>query len=134
MTQEDAGGREIRIRLDSGGARDLGALHRWLSREEWFVRAERDYGLRVTYREEDGTERMAYPDGPPMGSLFAELVLWVVGTAVAPAFEDLYTRVKAAVRAWADNSGADMPRLEVGTPGLDDTDEGTDDGEGEGIR
>jgi len=149
MTQEDTGDRQIHIRLDGGGARDLGALHRWLSREDWFVQAEREHGLRVAYREEDGTERPAGPDGPPMGGLIPELVLLVASSALTPVFEDLYTRAKAAVRAWADNSGTRTPRVDATTPhaghanvgeagtgqaGADHADEGTDDGEGGRIR
>lgn len=131
----DEGCRQIHIRLDGGGARDLGALHRWLSREDWFVHAEREYGLRVAYREEDGTERAAGPDGPPMGGLITDLVLLVAGAAIGPVFDDLYTRAKAAVRAWAENSGVDSPHVGTGTSGTgasggEGPDEGTDDGEG----
>ncbi|SEN75157.1 hypothetical protein [Actinacidiphila rubida] len=135
--QGDGGGRQIRIRLQGGSQRDLGALHRWLGREDWFARAERDSGLRVAFPEEDGTARETGPEGPPMGGVITELVLVVAGAAMSPAFEDLYTRVKAAVRAWADNSGARPPHVDTGTRGGDDgPDPGsrTDDGEGEGIR
>jgi len=142
----DEGCRQIHIRLEGGGARDLGALHRWLSREDWFVDAEQEYGLRVAYREEDGTERPAGPDGPPMGGLITDLVLLVAGAAIGPVFDDLYTRAKAAVRAWAENSGVDTPQVGTGTPGGtsgneasggasgEGPDEGTDDGEGGRIR
>jgi hypothetical protein len=125
----DEGRRQIHIRLEGGGARDLGALHRWLSREDWFVHAQQEYGLRVAFREEDGTERAAGPDGPPMGGLITDLVLLVAGAAIGPVFDDLYTRAKAAVRAWAENSGAEPPHVGTGTPG-DGPGEGTDDGEG----
>ncbi|MBY8879019.1 hypothetical protein [Actinacidiphila acidipaludis] len=148
MTQEDAGDRQIHIRLEGGGARDLGALHRWLSREDWFAQAQREHGLRVAYREENGTERPAGPDGPPMGGLITELVLVVASSAMTPVFEDLYTRAKAAVRAWADNSGARRPRVAAtntdpaaGAAGrtadddaADPSDDGTDDGEAGRIR
>lgn len=135
--QGDEGGRRIHIRLRKASPQDVGALYRWLGREDWFVRAERENGLRVVFPEGDGAERQDGPYGPPMGGLVTELVLVVAGAAMTPVFEDLYTRVTAAVRAWADNSGADAPHVETGTRGADDgPDPGsrTDDGEGEGIR
>lgn len=146
MTQGERGdgNRQIHIRLQGGSARDLGALHRWLSREDWFARAEQEYGLRVAYREVDGTERSAGPDGPPMGGLITELVLVVAGGALNPVFEDLYTRAKAAVHAWAGNSGAAAPQVDrdaqdadgcgPGTIGGDAPGPETGDGEGEGAR
>lgn len=111
MTHGDANSRRIRIRVEGNPARDLGALLRWLGREDWFTQAQREYGLKVAYCEEDGTERETRPEGPPMGGLITELVLVVTGAAMTPVFEDLYKRAKAAVRAWADNSGADMPQV-----------------------
>ena len=136
MTHENAGGHQIHIRLDGGGPGDLESLHRWLSREDWFVHAERQYGLRVAYREDDGTEPAPGPDGPQMGGLITELVLVVTSAAMTPVFEDLYTRAKAAVSAWADNSGAEPPRVDRtdSTGGTGGTDDGTEDGEGGRIR
>lgn len=116
MTHGGAGSRRIHIRVEGDQARDLGALHRWLSREDWFRQAQAEYGLKIAYREENGTERDARPDGPPMGGLITELVLVVAGAALAPAFEDLYTRAKAAVCAWAGNSGVDAPQVDTGPP------------------
>lgn len=156
MTQGEHGDedrRQIHIRLEGGGARDLGALHRWLSREDWFVHAEREYGLRVAYHEQDGTESPVGPNGPPMGGLVTELVLLLAGAVAGPVFDDLYTRAKAAVGAWAKNSGTTAPQVGSDTPerapgpegpreesdGASGVasgagpDERADDGEGEGI-
>jgi hypothetical protein len=109
MTHADGGQaaqrRGIRIRVSGDDARDLGALHRWLSREEWFAQAEERDQLEVAYRERNGTERVIDADqvGPPMGGGILELVLVITGVAIAPVFEDLYAHAKVAVRAWAAN-------------------------------
>jgi hypothetical protein len=105
--------RRIRIRIDGDDARDLRALHSWLSLEEWFAEAEAAYGLKVVYREGDGTEREARRGGPPMGGGLTELVLVIAGAALAPAFEDLYSRIKVAIRAWEDNTSSDRHRVDT---------------------
>jgi hypothetical protein len=101
--------RRIRIRVTGDDAQNLAALHRWLSLEEWFARAEAEQGLSVVYREYDGAERdpAERRDGPPMSGGLAELVLVIAGAALSPVFEDLYRKAKVAARAWADNTSSD---------------------------
>jgi hypothetical protein len=101
--------RRIRIRVTGDDAQNLAALHRWLSLEDWFVRAEAEQGLSVVYREYDGAERdpAEQRDGPPMSGGLAELVLVIAGAALSPVFEDLYRKAKVAARAWADNTSSD---------------------------
>ncbi|MEW2522702.1 hypothetical protein [Actinacidiphila alni] len=91
------------------------ALHRWLSLEEWFTRAEAERRLTVAYREYDteGRDPAEERDGPPMGGGLVELVLVIAGAAASPVFEDLYRQVKVAVRAWRDNTSSDEHPVEA---------------------
>lgn len=104
-----AASRRIHIQVTDADANDLGALHRWLSLEEWFTQAEENRQLKVAYREDNGTERTpaAGPAGPPMSGPIVELVLVITGTALSPLFEDLYARAKVAVRAWSENTSSE---------------------------
>lgn len=101
--------RRIHIRVTDAGANDLGALHRWLSLEEWFTRAEENHQLTVAYREDNGTELTPDADlaGPPMSGAIVELVLVITGTVLAPVFNDLYAQAKTAVRAWSENASSE---------------------------
>jgi hypothetical protein len=113
--------RRIRIRIDGDDPGDLGALYRWLSLEDWFAQAEAERRITVVYRDGEGIEQPPGTDhgGPPMGGV-TELVLVLAGAALAPVFEDMYTRAKVAVRAWADNSSTEERSVEVDvTPDAD---------------
>jgi hypothetical protein len=135
MTHVDGeSSRRIRIRVIGDDAQNLAALHRWLSLEDWFSRAEAEQQLRVVYREDDGEERDPQEDrdGPPMSGGLAELVLVIASAAITPVFQDLYNRAKVAARAWADNTSSDdnpvltVVRTDGATDDAPDTGTGTD--------
>jgi hypothetical protein len=111
MTQGGAA-RRICIRLSSDQAQDLKALQSWLSLEEWFTEAQAEHGLKVVYRERDGTEQAAGPDGPPMGGVVTEIVLMVAAGALTPVMEDIYEHVKTSVHAFATNLSSRRRRIE----------------------
>ncbi|MEU6849812.1 hypothetical protein ABZ901_07775 [Actinacidiphila alni] len=121
--------------MSGDDTRNVVALHRWLSLEEWFTRAEAERRLTVAYREYDteGRDPAEERDGPPMSGGLVELVLVIAGAAASPVFEDLYRQVKVAVRAWRDNTSSeehpveaaatadDAPAVAVNTGGAEDT-------------
>lgn len=139
-----ADNRRIRIRLSGDQPQDLQALRRWLGLEEWFTEAEAQYGLRVVFRERDGTQQPTGPDGPPMGGVVTEIVLMIASGVLTPVFDDLYRRAKTSVQAFATNLSSsrhsidaevtvedasdDVPR----DPSGDGTDDGTDGATGNG--
>lgn len=91
---------EIRIRV--GGThtaqQDLGALESWLRREPWF-QEELDSGRVVVARR-------GSPGGEPEGAMgigIDDLILILIGAAIQPGFDELYNKVRASVKAWADN-------------------------------
>lgn len=129
-----AAGHRILIRLTGDQAQDLKALQSWLSLEEWFTDAQTQHGLRVVYRERDGSEQAAGPDGPPMGGVVTEIVLMLASGVLTPVIEDVYRHAKVSARAFAANLSSSRRRVEAqvtaegGAGG--DTDGSTDSGTG----
>ena len=108
----------IRVRLDGTAAeRDIGALRKWLEREQP-LHERMDAGeLRIYERPgTDGT-------GAPMG-VGMDIVLVVTGAGAAVMFEELLAQVKRAVSAWRANRNAvesgDPPDAEVEPVNVDD--------------
>lgn len=145
-----AAGHRILIRLTGDQAQDLKALQSWLSLEEWFTDAQTQHGLRVVYRERDGSEQAAGPDGPPMGGVVTEIVLMLASGVLTPVIEDVYRHAKVSARAFAANLSSSRRRVEAqvtaeggaggdadgstdsGTGGTGGTGDGPADGHGNG--
>lgn len=108
-----AAGHRILIRLTGDQAQDLKALQSWLSLEEWFTDAQAQHGLRVVYRERDGSEQAAGPDGPPMGGVVTEIVLMLASSVLTPVIEDVYRHAKTSARAFAANLSSSRRRVEA---------------------
>jgi hypothetical protein len=129
-----AAGHRILIRLTGDQAQDLKALQSWLSLEEWFTDAQAQHGLRVVYRERDGSEQAAGPDGPPMGGVVTEIVLMLASGVLTPVIEDVYRHAKTSARAFAANLSSSRRRVEAQVTAEDgaggDADGGTDGGTG----
>ncbi|KOT30764.1 hypothetical protein ADK41_31660 [Streptomyces caelestis] len=87
----------IRVRLDGTATeRDIGALRKWLEREEPLDERVRAGELRIQERPRtDGT-------GTPMG-VGMDIVLVVTGAAASVFFQELLDQVKRAVSAWQAN-------------------------------
>ncbi|MHC3470152.1 hypothetical protein ACYF6T_15705 [Streptomyces sp. 7R007] len=110
---------EIRVRLDrTAGESDVGALKKWLEREEpldhWARRGE----LRIEVRgRRDGEP------GTPMG-FGSEIVVALIGAGASAAFKELVPAVRLAVQAWRDNrrevEDGEPPDADVDGVGPDD--------------
>jgi hypothetical protein len=118
-----ADNRRIRIRLSGDQPQDLQALRRWLGLEEWFTEAEAQYGLRVVFRERDGTQQPTGPDGPPMGGVVTEIVLMVASGVLTPVFDDLYRRAKTSVQAFATNLSSSRHSIDAEVTAEDASDD-----------
>ncbi|MFI8088802.1 hypothetical protein ACIF9R_10855 [Streptomyces sp. NPDC086080] len=108
----------IRVRLGGTATeRDIGALRKWLEREQPLDERVRAGELRMYERPgTDGT-------GAPMG-VGMDILLVVTGAGAAVFFEELLGQVKRAVSAWLANRGAvetgDPPAAEVEPVNVDD--------------
>ncbi|MFE9771296.1 hypothetical protein ACFYOV_06410 [Streptomyces sp. NPDC005931] len=87
----------IRVRLDgTASERDVGALRRWLEREQPLDELVREGRLQIRER------RRTDETGAPMGAGM-EIVVVIVGAAATVVFQELLDRVKRAVSAWQAN-------------------------------
>lgn len=118
-----ADSRRIRIRLSGDQPQDLQALQRWLGLEEWFTEAEAQYGLRVVFRERDGTRQAEGPDGPAMGGVVTEIVLMIASGVLTPVFDDLYRHAKTSVQAFATNLSSSRRSIDAEVTAEDPSDD-----------
>ncbi|GGL90496.1 hypothetical protein GCM10010129_37970 [Streptomyces fumigatiscleroticus] len=103
--------REIRVRLDGTASEsDVGALRKWLEREEPLDQKVRDGELQIHER------RRTDDTGAPMG-IGMEIVVALIGAGASAVFKELLEQVKRAVEAWRINrSGVedgDPPQVRV---------------------
>ncbi|WP_171117241.1 MULTISPECIES: hypothetical protein [unclassified Streptomyces] len=90
-------GRVIRVRLDETATEsDIGALRKWLEREQGLDELVRAGTLRIHER------RRTDETGAPMG-VGMEIVVALVSAAATVGFNQLIVQVGRAVEAWRDN-------------------------------
>ncbi|MBV7698231.1 hypothetical protein [Streptomyces sp. TRM70350] len=90
-------GRVIRVRLDETATEsDIGALRKWLEREQRLDELVRAGKLRIHER------RRTDETGAPMG-VGMEIVVALVSAAATVAFNQLLVQVGQAVEAWRAN-------------------------------
>ncbi|MEV7795850.1 hypothetical protein [Streptomyces sp. NPDC087512] len=89
--------RGVRIRLDGTASEsDIGALHKWLEREQPLDALVRAGRLRIDER------RRTDETGAPMG-IGMEIVVALAGSVSAVMFQEVLNQVKGAVDAWRAN-------------------------------
>ncbi|MET9253544.1 hypothetical protein ACGFZL_04455 [Streptomyces sp. NPDC048182] len=101
--------RGVRVQLDGTASEsDIGALHKWLEREQPLDELVRSGRLRIDQR------RRTDETGAPMG-LGMEIVVAMASGAASVAFRELLDQVKRSVEAWRTNrSGVEDGEPPVG--------------------
>ncbi|MFI9611235.1 hypothetical protein ACIHCM_05995 [Streptomyces sp. NPDC052023] len=94
---DEVANRVIRVRLDDTATeRDIGALHKWLEREQGLDEMVRSGRLRIHER------RRTDETGAPMG-VGMEIVIALVSAGATVVFNQLLVQVGQAVEAWRAN-------------------------------